>query len=588
MTTPKMCERCGAKPQGYHGRRWCYGCKPGRGGRPLPCRRCGCAEDYWSERLCRRCHQYAPQRPESCRDCLAWGVRRTEKWLCGGCLSWRTLYPTTQACIACGDKRSVNEHGCCRLCWRQTKLVQERRRDRHRGPLDIEAANRYGQQLFLANMASSKNGYRPRSPRAAPPPVPTPTPPRQRYRRKIQLELFTRDPVIDAARGYGFRDPPDARLAGLLDHAASDHAARHGWSTKKTHAVRTAIRVLLGMRESTGTPIPASEVTRLTALELRARPVLAILEDAGLLRDDRPATIETWFGVRTRDLPGPMANELRIWFDVLHRGSSTPPRSRPRSPITIKNRLNWTLPTLHRWAATGHRSLREITRDDVLAMLPGSGTPRAGLGDGLRSIFRTLKARKVVFVNPSAGINIGNFTRRIPLPADPSKLRAALHSPDPPGAALAALAVFHGLRPLELRELRLIDVRDGRLQLAGRGLLLAEPVTTRLAAYLDYRHRRWPNSTNAHFFIHNLNAGGTNPVGRYWVNDHLGMFAQAIRQDRIVDEAHATGGDLRRICDFFGVVIGTAEHYALSLNHPGLTDTPQDGDATGSRTEDRS
>ena len=56
----------------------------------------------------------------------------------------------------------------------------------------------------------------------------------------------------------------------------------------------------------------------------------------------------------------------------------------------------------------------------------------------------------------------------------------------------------------------------------------------------------------------------------------------------IVDEAHATGGDLRRICDFFGVTMGTAEHYALSLNHPGLTDTPQDGDVTGSRTEDRS
>jgi hypothetical protein len=44
----------------------------------------------------------------------------------------------------------------------------------------------------------------------------------------------------------------------------------------------------------------------------------------------------------------------------------------------------------------------------------------------------------------------------------------------------------------------------------------------------------------------------------------------AVREDRIVDEALATGGDLRRICDLFGVTIATAEHYTTVLGHPGL------------------
>jgi hypothetical protein len=42
------------------------------------------------------------------------------------------------------------------------------------------------------------------------------------------------------------------------------------------------------------------------------------------------------------------------------------------------------------------------------------------------------------------------------------------------------------------------------------------------------------------------------------------MPARAIRQDRMVGEAIATDGDLRRICDLFGVTIATAQHYAGS------------------------
>lgn len=578
----RLCERCGLKPESYHARRWCYDCKPGCGGRPLPCRRCGTTDDFWAGSLCRRCHHHAPQRPEGCRDCLAWGVVRTHKWLCGGCISWRTIYRgSIAACISCEGMLTVNEHGCCRLCWRQVKLVQERLRDRNRGPLNILGANQYGQQLFLANVSSSKNGFRPRPPRAQPPAIALPKGPRRRPPRKTQLELFTRDPVADAARGYGFPDPPDAGLVYRLDDLTCDHATRHGWSVTKVHRIRTAMRVLLSMLGTTSFPIAASDVLRLTAVDLPVSPVLTVLREAKLLQEDRASTIELWFSARIRDLPPIMTSELQTWFDVLHDGHNTPPRTRPRSPVTIKNRLHWTLPTLTMWAATGHESLRDIGREDILAVLPAGGTARVKLGDGLRSIFCTLKAHHVVFHNPMARISVGNFERRTPLPADPNKLRAALNSSDHACAALAALMVFHGLRPVELRDLRLTDVRDGRLHLPDRTVPLADPVKQQLSAYLDHRYSRWPNSINPHFFIHVVSAGTMKPVRFYWVNEKLGMSAMAIRQDRIVDEAHATAGDLRRICDFFGVTMATAEHYATSLNHPGIT-----SDTLGSRTPD--
>jgi len=52
------------------------------------------------------------------------------------------------------------------------------------------------------------------------------------------------------------------------------------------------------------------------------------------------------------------------------------------------------------------------------------------------------------------------------------------------------------------------------------------------------------------------------------------MSGSAVRRDRIVDETIATGGDLRRVSDFFGVTVTTTEHYATVLGHPSLAAEP--------------
>jgi hypothetical protein len=336
------------------------------------------------------------------------------------------------------------------------------------------------------------------------------------------------------------------------------------------------MRVLFAMTSTTAPPVRASDISRLIPFDRPARRVRAVLAEIGILTEDRPDPVEAWFGQRIAGLPEPMAGELRIWFDVLHHGSTIPPHSYPRAPSTIKTRLRWSLPTLTAWAAAGHQSLREISREQVIAALPASGTPRAKLGRALKSIFATLKARKVIFTNPVTRKSIGHFERRIPLPADTGKLAAPLNSGDPTTAALAALLVFHGLRPAEMLDLKLTDVRDGRCYPADRTVVLADPVKTRLAAYLDYRYSRWPGSINPHFFMHYLSAPAAGPVSYSWVNGRLGLPASAIRQDRIVDEVIAAAGDLRRICDLFGVTIATAQHYTSVLSHPALAGVDAD------------
>lgn len=265
-----------------------------------------------------------------------------------------------------------------------------------------------------------------------------------------------------------------------------------------------------------------------------------------------------------------MQRELRRWHSLIAFGSKAQPRSKPRSETTIRLYLRWSLPALRFWAAAGHTSLRKITPEDVTAVLPESANPRAAMGQGLRCVFRVLKAHRVVFLNPLNRIRTGTHQTRHPMLLPPSALRDALNSPDPAQAALSALAAFHALRSGQLRNLLLTDIRSGRLHLDNRTIPLAQPVRDRITTWLSYRNQRWPHSANPHLFISKRTALGTDPVGVEWITQSLGMTTQIIREDRIVHELLANRGDLRRICDLFGLTIAGAKRYAATLNHPGL------------------
>jgi hypothetical protein len=69
-------------------------------------------------------------------------------------------------------------------------------------------------------------------------------------------------------------------------------------------------------------------------------------------------------------------------------------------------------------------------------------------------------------------------------------------------------------------------------------------------------------------FINKRTALRAEPVGVQWITRSIGMTPQVVREDRILHELIATGGDTRRICDLFGLSIAGANRYAATLNHP--------------------
>ena len=429
-------------------------------------------------------------------------------------------------------------------------------------PLSLPEANRHGQQLFLADMFRTGPGPNAKGSRRPPAPA-RPIEIRPASHRQLVLLEWPRD--LDAGRRHGFPALPDPQLAQALHNVAREHAARHGWAPSTTDPVQRGIRILLATQSTVGAPIRESEVMPLSRIGIPARSVLDVLEAAGMLEPDRQPAIVGWFSEQIGEFPADIQNELRVWFDVRRNGSSRPPRCRPRSDNTTASQLRLARPALRIWA-THHNSLREISRDDILAVLPPSGRPRASMLQALRSIFRVLKGRQLVFVNPTARLSAPAPYSPTPAAVDLSALRNLLDSDDPVRAALAALLAFHAVRVGQLSRLNLTDLRDGRLHIADQTILLADPVQERLTAYLDYRARRWPNTANPHLFINDQGHTRTRAVTLWWIRQRLGMSGQTIRQDRILNEAHASQGDVRRVCDLFGLSIAGAYRYTTTVD----------------------
>lgn len=185
-----------------------------------------------------------------------------------------------------------------------------------------------------------------------------------------------------------------------------------------------------------------------------------------------------------------------------------------------------------------------------------------------------LKEHKVLFTDPTRRIKTGEHDTRQPVPADLDAIRQALNSRNVARAAVVALIAFHGLRPGHIRRLKVTDLRDGRLHVDGRVIVLAEPVLERLHHWLDYRDMRWPHTLNDHLFLHYRTACRPDAtVGPRWIRFVVGegLTGSMIREDRILNEAHATDGDVRRLVDLFGLSVHASTRYTATVDHPGLT-----------------
>jgi hypothetical protein len=579
LRLPPKCNRCQVNRVAWTSPRvdFCYDCLPGGPFATPPCVRCGSHEDYFSQGLCSRCHPRSPEHIGSCRGCLAWGVYPRYNWTCWSCKWWETHYPKG-TCAHCGRVTRVSDTRACRLC-----LENARREQRPGRALDVASANRHGQQLFFANMMfkrrvtsmpdyvswdgrwSKKNKNQ------------LPYRPGTGFDENAmeQLALFDMAPDPEALRQRVLVE--DSDLTRYCAAIVADHAHRYGWSVRQRNTVMRTLRMLQAVRPTPTAKIRASDIVSLRRYDGTISSTIDVLAEAGLLIEDVPTRVEKYFTatfIADGALPPQMEQHLRLWLQIMLGGSRQSPRQIPRDPATVELHIRGLAPVVQAWAEDGHQSFAEITKGDILAALaalPPGTTHRHFAENGLKSLFKILKGRRLVFANPTRGLTLTPVATNIPLPLNTALIRAELNNPNPAVALAVALIAFHALTGKQVRELKLTNIVDGRLRLGNRDIPLAAPVRTRLAAWLDHRNSTWPASANPHLLINRRTAPRLIAGGHSFPWKNSALRPQVLREDRILHEIHATGGDVRRLCDLFGLSVEGATRYLKTLEHADLT-----------------
>jgi integrase len=193
----------------------------------------------------------------------------------------------------------------------------------------------------------------------------------------------------------------------------------------------------------------------------------------------------------------------------------------------------------------------------------------------MRSLFGTLKARRILFTNPAAPLTGRRVQPPPVLPLDDglrARMLSRLH--DPAERLIVLLAGVHALRPSHICALTLDDVDPaaGTLLVGGRVRPLDQLTAEYLRAWLHARRARWPATASSHLLINQSTAGGFQPVHRGYIHAamrRLGVTAQELRADRLLAEAQATGGDPLRLTHLFGVSDPIAIRYCAELGPPG-------------------
>lgn len=508
----------------------------------------------------------------SCEHCFGWGVLRQR--LCRGCENFAAKYPAGQ-CRTC--RRSVPvDAGVCRLCRRQASRIAG---PDNKTALDLTVAAVTGHQLFFADTMR-------RSRRRTRPPVPADHAELAVIRDQpgsIRAQLLLVDPPRDC-RGASSLDPPrDPLFLDLVMRQADSVAELNGWPPRTLQQVRRGLGMLASSHDP-GEPIRASTVTALSPHGIPGLRVLEVLTaaDEGLLIDDRPDSLTVWIDDQFRDLPPRIREELQVWIDVLRRGT---PRRKSRHRSTVFSRLAGTKPFLVEVAAR-YDTLRQVTRADVVAWLDGR---KHGANDAsaLRDLFRVLKAERMVFTNPTHRIKVAESSETTPTSLSPDSLRqlGAAAERDPALRVVLGFVGVQALSPNQLRRLRLdqLDRANGRFHLDGSDRTLDTYTTAAVVAYLVYRHDRWPGTSNPHLLVTRRTAHERNAVSEYWLSSRLRdlpVTLRELREDRILDEAHASGGDPLHLAAMFGLTAQPALRYAKTVL-PGLAATYDDHEPKG-------
>ncbi|HEY7882679.1 MAG TPA: hypothetical protein VID31_17635, partial [Streptosporangiaceae bacterium] len=490
---------------------------------------------YFGDR-CERCKRRAAARSGACRDCgkqvaRLWSGRcrscdAKSREVTGGCRDCGDLTGLESGlCKACRLFRWAHPAGTCPWCGRQQ-------------PIGAAGACRSCQLAARTARALRRQA---RSSRC--PPVPRPA----------------AGPPLDALVSYG-----QAR----------------GWSLDTLRHAWCAVTAVLASRAELGEPPWDAARLRqfLNQRRLVALRAVEFLTDQGLVRGNAQVACDRWLAARLAALPAPFAAEVRTWAEALQgRG---PRAGRARQTTTIQGYLRILEVPLASWAAR-YESLRQVTTDDVTGQLaPLTGATRLLALSAMRSLFGTLKARRVLFTNPAAPLTGRRVQPPPVLPLDDGQRARLLGRLDDPAERLIVLlAGVHALRPSDIRVLMLDDTDPaaGTLFLAGRARPLDQLTAGQLRAWLQARRARWPATANPHLLINRSTAGGLKPVSRGYIQAtarRLGITAQYLRAERLLGQAQASGGDPLQLTRLFGISDPTAIRYCAEIG-PGRYDEHQ-------------
>ena len=331
---------------------------------------------------------------------------------------------------------------------------------------------------------------------------------------------------------------------------------------------------MLGIQDTPGAAIRRSDVALLSRIKYSAAVVADVLAEAGMLQEDRSPAVVRWFRAAITDLPEPMRHELGVWFDIMRNGSSTSRRGPglARTPPPTAS-CGGRCPRCGT-GPDGHQSLREIGRDDVLAVLPPSGHA-AGVHASRACGRSSASSRAASWCSSTRprGSAPRSQLRRSP-PRSTSTVSALPWTPPTrPRAVLAALLAFHAVRIYQLCALRLTD-RPRRAAARRRRRSSCSPSRSGSGWPATWTSGSRPGRTRSTPTCSCTSAtpATARHVTPQWIRKQLGMSGQLIRLDRIFDEAQATGGDLRALCDLFGLSVAGAYRYTSVLDR---VDYPQ-------------
>ena len=512
----------------------------------------------------------------SCADCLAWGVLNGRR--CSSCSVWRHKHPGEAGCAGCGRFLAVKD-GYCRLCWQQARYQSRLAGGLPRGAVSVlqDGDRLHWHQLFFDRMQLR----RPHSPvhqrgRRGSPAKPPPAPAGRPAFRWVQARLF------EARRDFTRFDEDAAADLGSPWVAWGLYLAwrrgeARGWRRGLRFAVRRALIIVLSGHEP-GDTVRCSEVIPLQqALGLRAGRTAEVLQEMGVLDDDRRPSFEDWLDRKLDGLAPGIRADAEAWLRILRDGGT---RSRPRDIASVWNHMLHVRPALLAWSGRyGH--LREVTRDDVLAVLGElHGSRRSNVLVALRSLFAFCKKRKTIFRSPVQGIRVGQHPYGIIQPLRQDEVDQAAQAATTPAARLVlVLAAMHAARLKAIRELRLDDADLGnrRIVIGGRVRPLEDLTRQVLLEWLTHRSARWPCTANPHLLVNQQSANGTGPVSTsYFAKTALrGMPAtlERLRVDRQLQEALACGPDPLHLAAMFGLDPKTAIRYAENARQLLITAT---------------